>query len=124
IVRRLVPDYLMERDPFTLSGGEAKRVSIASVLIADQPVWLLDEPFDNMDLQGVLSLAQLINEGVRRGKNIIVSLNNPTYASLLDVDDVMLIDSAVSRLLVFEPDSLDGLIEKYGVLSRRRLCSC
>ncbi|MEM0040371.1 MAG: ATP-binding cassette domain-containing protein, partial [Thermofilum sp.] len=42
IVRRLVPDYLMERDPFTLSGGEAKRVSIASVLIADQPVWLLD----------------------------------------------------------------------------------
>ncbi|MEM3163561.1 MAG: ABC transporter ATP-binding protein, partial [Desulfurococcaceae archaeon] len=41
IVELLMGPELYYRNPFTLSGGEANRVSIASVLIADQPVWLL-----------------------------------------------------------------------------------
>jgi len=36
ILRTLVSEEIFSRDPLTLSGGEAKRVSLASVLIADQ----------------------------------------------------------------------------------------
>jgi energy-coupling factor transport system ATP-binding protein len=69
IVDLLVPRHLLDRNPFTLSGGEAKRVSIASVLAVDQPVWLLDEPFDYMDCEGVRSLAKVINYGVEKGQS-------------------------------------------------------
>ncbi|MFZ8783511.1 MAG: ABC transporter ATP-binding protein, partial [Desulfurococcaceae archaeon] len=60
VVEILVPEELLERDPSTLSGGEAKRVSLASVLVADQPVWLLDEPFTFLDESGVEALVELV----------------------------------------------------------------
>ncbi|MEM2220528.1 MAG: ABC transporter ATP-binding protein [Ignisphaera sp.] len=56
IVDILVPKHITDRDPTTLSGGEARRVSLASILVADQPIWLLDEPFTNLDRDGIEAL--------------------------------------------------------------------
>lgn len=86
VVEMLVPRELMDRSPFTLSGGEAKRVSMASVLVADQPVWLLDEPFSFLDRDGVSAVAELVEYGRRRGKTILVALHDAVYASLLKPD--------------------------------------
>jgi len=82
IVERLVPPDLLDRDPFTLSGGEARRVSIASVLVADQPVWLLDEPFDYLDGEGISAVEEIIRDGVKRGKTVIVSSSSVSYLEL------------------------------------------
>jgi len=83
IVELLMGPELYYRNPFTLSGGEAKRVSIASVLIADQPVWLLDEPFDYLDGEGVRAVMKLINYGRQRNKVIIVATVNTGFISAL-----------------------------------------
>ncbi|MEM1916823.1 MAG: ABC transporter ATP-binding protein, partial [Ignisphaera sp.] len=73
IVEMLVPRHIIDRDPFTLSGGEAKRVSIASVLAIDQPVWLLDEPFDYLDSEGVEAVVNVVKYGLERGKTIVIA---------------------------------------------------
>ncbi|MEM4476601.1 MAG: energy-coupling factor ABC transporter ATP-binding protein, partial [Desulfurococcaceae archaeon] len=83
IVELLMGPELYYRNPFTLSGGEAKRVSIASVLIADQPVWLLDEPFDYLDGEGVRAVMKLINYGRQRNKVIIIATVNTGFISAL-----------------------------------------
>jgi len=92
IAEILVPRYLWDRDPSTLSGGEARRVSIASVLIADQPIWLLDEPFTNLDSDGVEALLRVIDIGRRKGKTILVALHETFYAYLLEPDSYIVID--------------------------------
>ncbi|MCC6056706.1 MAG: energy-coupling factor ABC transporter ATP-binding protein, partial [Desulfurococcaceae archaeon] len=74
VAELLVPKELMGRDPATLSGGEAKRVSMASMLVADQPVWLLDEPFTYLDREGVEAVAKLIEYARKKGKTVIVTL--------------------------------------------------
>ncbi|WP_440059107.1 ABC transporter ATP-binding protein [Thermogladius sp. 4427co] len=123
IVEKLVPSNLLERDPFTLSGGEAKRVSIASVLIADQDVWLLDEPFDNLDLEGIIVLSEILNKGVERGKNIIVALNNPLYGSLLKTTSVLIIDRERLGIEVLGVRELnDEILAKYNIIPKAMLC--
>jgi energy-coupling factor transport system ATP-binding protein len=118
----MVPLALMGRDPLTLSGGEAKRVSLASILIAGQPVWLLDEPFAYLDWDGVEAVARLIDYGRRRGKTIIITLHEPFYAELVKPDTYLALSdgSVVSRGRWGE--LTDETLEKVGLASRGVVC--
>lgn len=51
---------LAERKPSTLSGGELQRVALATILIAESPVLLLDEPCNSLDGMSQHRLATLL----------------------------------------------------------------
>ena len=80
-IKRLVPEYLhklgldesyMLRSPFELSGGEKRRVALASVLAMDTPILLLDEPTVGLDAGGRQAVIKLIGQLNREaGKTII-----------------------------------------------------
>lgn len=91
VVRMLVPDELMSRNPFRLSGGEARRVALASVLCGSQKVWLLDEPFNDLDYDGFQAVRDVIEYGRRSGRTVIVSLHQVAIADTLSPDAFMLI---------------------------------
>jgi energy-coupling factor transport system ATP-binding protein len=95
---------LLHRSPFTLSGGEAKRVSLASVLIADQPVMLLDEPFEGLDYSSVTRLLELLWGERSRGKTIVVATHNVLLASKLKPEDYVVLRG--ERASTFGPSSL------------------
>jgi len=72
-------DHLLDRRPFSLSGGEAKRVEICSVLVANQPILLMDEPEGELDLDGLRRLLVFLEHGCRR-KLILVATHNTMFA--------------------------------------------
>ncbi|HWV47978.1 MAG TPA: ABC transporter ATP-binding protein, partial [Microbacterium sp.] len=75
-----VVDALLERlglaalalaNPFTLSGGQKRRLSVATVLAASPEVIVLDEPTFGQDRRGWISLVALLQEEIARGRSIV-----------------------------------------------------
>ncbi|MDM7934541.1 MAG: ABC transporter ATP-binding protein [Methanothrix sp.] len=67
---------LRERAPHTLSGGEKKKVCIASVLVNNPDVLLLDEPTAGLDPRTQLWLIELLQELGRAGKTVVTATHD------------------------------------------------
>jgi heme exporter protein A len=55
-----------------LSAGQRRRVAMARVLAMSAPLWLLDEPFTNLDASGADLTAALLQSHVERGGSALV----------------------------------------------------
>ncbi|MDO4610372.1 ABC transporter ATP-binding protein [Corynebacterium sp.] len=62
LMERLRLDHLAPANPFTLSGGEKRRLSVATVLSTRPRVVLLDEPTFGQDRRTFTELAHLLRE--------------------------------------------------------------
>ena len=51
----------------SLSAGQQRRVALARMLMADVPLWLMDEPFTNLDREGRQLVMDLTEEHLGRG---------------------------------------------------------
>ena len=63
--------YLKERPVYMLSGGEKKRVAIASVLTMNPDILLVDEPLSSLDPKNQTFFIELLLELNHAGKTII-----------------------------------------------------
>ena len=62
----------------TLRQGQRRRIALARLaLSAAAPVWLLDEPFDALDADGVVALTGLIAEHAARGACVLLTSHQP-----------------------------------------------
>jgi cobalt/nickel transport system ATP-binding protein len=64
---------LKDRPPYRLSGGEKKRVALASVLILDPEVLLLDEPTATLDPRTQSQIVDLIQQWKGTSKTVITA---------------------------------------------------
>ena len=51
----------------SLSAGQQRRVALARILLADVPLWLMDEPFTNLDRAGRGLVLRLVSEHLEKG---------------------------------------------------------
>ena len=70
-----------ERRTDTLSGGELRRVAVASLLAQEPAVFLLDEPSNHLDPAHLLGILGLFRELCSAGKTVIATLHDPTIAA-------------------------------------------
>ena len=78
----------LDAETTTLSGGEAARASLASILLSRYDVFLLDEPTNDLDFAGLDRLEAFVN-GLQAGL-VVVSHDREflsrTITSVLDID--------------------------------------
>ena len=62
----------------TLSAGQRKRCSLARLLFCDEALWLLDEPYSNLDHEGIVMLDRILRAHLDAGGACIMT----THGSL------------------------------------------
>jgi iron complex transport system ATP-binding protein len=66
----------------TLSGGERRRVALATVLAQDPALYLLDEPVNHLDLHQQIAALELLGARVREdGKTVMMSVHDVNLAA-------------------------------------------
>ena len=87
--------YLLDRQLQTLSGGELQRVAIASCLVKDADIYLIDEPSAYLDSEQRMLVSRMLRRVIEKsGKSAMV------------VDhDVYFIDMVSDALVVFDGES-------------------
>lgn len=64
--------------PFrVLSAGQQRRVALARMLLADAPLWLMDEPYTNLDQAGRRLVAELLEAHLAGGGLAAVASHQP-----------------------------------------------
>jgi cobalt/nickel transport system ATP-binding protein len=82
---------LRDRAPHQLSGGEKKRVALASVLTLMPDVWLLDEPTAGLDPRSISWLIDFINAQGKAGKTVVLATH-----------DLSFVEAVADRVYVFD----------------------
>lgn len=76
MLERFEISHLRDRPPHRLSGGEKKRVALASVLILDPDVLMLDEPTAALDPRSQRQIVDLLASYRGRGKTLITATHD------------------------------------------------
>ena len=76
-------EHLAERTPHRLSGGEKRRVALASVLSLGPDVWLLDEPTTGLDPRSQSWLIDFILERSTVGETFITATHDLDIVSII-----------------------------------------
>lgn len=85
--------HLRDRTPHALSGGEQKRVAIASILPVNPDVLLLDEPTASLDPRTHSWLEEFLHSMAQSGKTIILATH-----------DLDIADAICDRAIVFSEE--------------------
>lgn len=72
VIRMLEIDYLRDKNPFELSGGQKQRVALASIIVMEPDVLVIDEPTSQLDPKGTEEVFKIIELMKNKGKTIIL----------------------------------------------------
>ena len=75
-------DPLMEVPVRYLSTGQKKRAALARLLNRNCPIWLLDEPLNNLDMKHAMGMMKLMQRACKElGKTVVLVLHDINFPS-------------------------------------------
>jgi energy-coupling factor transport system ATP-binding protein len=81
---------LLDANPYTLSGGEKRRLSVASALVARPRILVLDEPTFGQDSRTWAELVRLLAEQLGRGTAVVAVTHDRAFVEAL-ADQVIVV---------------------------------
>jgi len=82
-----LPEDVLEKSPFDLSGGQMRRVAIAGVLAMEPEVLVLDEPTAGLDPQGrkeMMAMFDLLHQQKKMTIVLVTHLMDADYVYVLE----------------------------------------
>jgi energy-coupling factor transport system ATP-binding protein len=90
LLHRLRLDRLAEANPYTLSGGEKRRLTVAAALATRPRVLVLDEPTFGQDARTWAELVALLARVREEGSAVVTITHDLEVADALDADSFVL----------------------------------
>lgn len=103
-----IPDEMLVKSPFDLSGGEKRRVAIAGVISMEPEILILDEPTSGLDPMGREQILGLVkNYREKTGKTVIIVSHSMDDVARFATKVIVMNDSKVEMT-----GTVDDVFEK------------
>ena len=117
ITERLGIRRLLGRSPFTLSYGEKKLVVLASILVLDPELLILDEPTANLSRQYRERIISIIREYKKKQRGVLIATHDELLA--LEVSDYLYVLNNGEIITHGKPEEvllMEDKLEKAGLM--------
>ncbi len=84
LIERLELGEVVDLQAAAYSHGQSRRLSMAMALVAQPPLLLVDEPFDGVDIDGVVTMTDLLVEARARGTAVLLTTHLLDAAVIAD----------------------------------------
>jgi len=100
---------MVDRQVSTLSGGERRRLAIATLMVQDPEIWLLDEPTNHLDLRyQMILLGMIVHHAAETERGMLMVLHDVnlvlrfcTHAMLM-IDHQSILCGSVQEVITLE----------------------
>lgn len=108
MLQQLNIDHLRFKHPMQLSGGQSQRVALASVLVMDPEILIIDEPTSQLDPQGTEEVFETIRLLKERKKTIILVEHKIDWVAeyadrILVIDRKQIVKDAPAKAVFADP---------------------
>jgi heme exporter protein A len=96
VIREVGLGRVAEQLARTLSAGQRKRCALARLLLSKNELWLLDEPYSNLDQEGVELVDGMLKQHLEAGGGCILATHGAHRPSWRGTEDLYLISGAAA----------------------------
>jgi energy-coupling factor transport system ATP-binding protein len=112
MLKQLNIEHLRTKHPMQLSGGQSQRVALASVLVMDPEILIIDEPTSQLDPQGTEEVFETIRLLKERKKTIILVEHKVDWVAeyadrVIVINDKHIVKDASAKEVFSDPMLLD-----------------
>ena len=79
-------ENLTTRRVGTLSQGQRQKVAMTSAILSKKPLWILDEPFVNLDSAAKTTLQRIIDDHLEKGGAALIAAHGCVPGKVLTLD--------------------------------------
>ncbi len=101
---------LRDKSPFELSGGQQQKVALASVMVLEPEILVLDEPTANLDPLTALKVLGIVKKTTLKRRVLALVIEHRLEVALPFADRVIIMSDGE---IVFDGEPLEG-VRKYG----------
>ena len=104
------------RDPYTMSRGERQKIALASIIVTEPDVLILDEPTTGLDYAECMQIMRIVSEMNRKGTTVIMVTHDMEL--VLDFAKKVLVMNDGQMLIL---DEMRSVMKNREVLQTARL---
>lgn len=105
VARELKIEHLLDREVTALSGGEEKLVGIAAALVIESYLYVLDEPFEQLDIPHYSAVIRAMKKRAKAGSLVLVATSSVDTA--LNISDACVVYDGSRWRLIDQPTYAD-----------------
>ena len=96
VVKQVGLTRVAEQPARTLSAGQRKRCALARLLVSESRLWLLDEPYSNLDQEGVELVDEILDGHLQSGGACVLATHGAHRPEWARTQDYHLVSGAAA----------------------------
>jgi len=94
VIKEVGLSRVAEQQARTLSAGQRKRCALARLLVSESRLWLLDEPYSNLDIEGVELVDSVLSQHLESGGACVLATHGAHRPAWTNTQDCRLVSGA------------------------------